>query len=92
MRILGEITDTGYKITVFKTDSRLLVKFEDAFLEQTYKFRESDELQNLSDVRRLLTDEFLQAVRQSFATMHQTHYSALSTHLQVDSEELPTII
>ncbi len=92
MRILGEITDTAYKITVFKTDSRLLLKFEDAFLEQTYKFRESEELQNMTDIRRLLTADFMQAVQQTFALMYHTHYTALTEHLQVDAEELPTII
>lgn len=69
MRILGEIEDKGCKISVFRTDMRLLVKFEDGFYEQIFKFRQSEALQNVDDVRRLIDDVFVEEVRRRFADM-----------------------
>jgi hypothetical protein len=92
MRILGELPQPGLKISVFKTDSRILLKIEDLFLEQTYKFREADGLSTLADVSRMLTDDFLQQVRATFDIMRKTHQATLQAHLQVADEDFPVII
>lgn len=54
MRIIGYIEHPGMKITVFKTDTRISVKFETGFYEQTYKFPIDVHLQNLDDVKNSL--------------------------------------
>lgn len=92
MRILGELPKKGLKVSVFKTDSRILVKFEDLFLEQTYKFRETDNLSNLSHVNELLTDEFMEEVYATFAQMRQTHANALLSRIDLSEEDFPEII
>lgn len=92
MRILGELPQPGFKISVFKTDSRILLKIEDTFLEQTYKFRETEGLANLSDVQKLLTEDFLAAIRATFDQMRAQHSAALQAHLQMEEEDFPTII
>lgn len=92
MRILGELPQEGLKVSVFKTDSRILIKIEDSFLEQTYKFRETDGLSTLSDVRQLLTPEFLAQVRLIFKQMQSQHLQVLQNHLQIEADDLPVII
>lgn len=92
MRILGELPKKGLKVSVFKTDSRLLVKFEDLFLEQTYKFRETENLANLNDVNALLTDEFMEQVYTIFGQMRQAHAKGLLNRIDLEEEDFPEII
>ena len=92
MRILGELPKRGLKVSVFKTDSRILVKFEDLYLEQTYKFRESENISTLSDVNALLTDEFMAQVYAIFDQMHKTHRFGLENHIELKEEDFPEII
>ncbi len=76
MRIIGYIEHPGMKITVFKTDTRISVKFETGFYEQTYKFPIDVHLQNLDDVKRLVDQAFISAVRQEMERMHRISVQA----------------
>lgn len=71
MRIIGEIEGKGCKISVFKTDMRLIVKFEDSFYEQIFKFRQSEELKGVEDIQRLIDEPFMELVRNRFVEMRQ---------------------
>jgi len=62
MRIIGTIPHPDFKITVFKMDNRLSVKFERGLNEQTYKFRTNNELQNFEDMQRLVDADFVASV------------------------------
>jgi hypothetical protein len=73
MRIIGEIPHSHFKITVFKTEYRLSVKFEQGFLEQTYKFRESENLKSFADVVNLIDQNFINQVLIVFKNM-EAHY------------------
>lgn len=81
MRIIGEIAHPNLKITLFKMDNRLSVKFESGFYEQTYKFRAADGLETADDLKNLIDDAFIQAVNDQFTQLHDIKLAALTRHL-----------
>ncbi|MEY3367986.1 MAG: hypothetical protein RI973_1141 [Bacteroidota bacterium] len=89
MRIIGNIEHPGLKITVFKMDNKLSVKFETGLYEQTYKFRESEYLKEFADMQRLVDEEFIQCVEARFASMHQEKNEAMLRFLPPARMDLP---
>lgn len=73
MRIIGEIPHSHFKITVFKMEHRLSVKFEQGFLEQTYKFRENENLKGFADIVKLIDENFINQVLTVLKNM-EAHY------------------
>ena len=71
MRIIGDIPHPNFKISVFKMDNRLSVKFESGLNEQTFKFRTNDGLQNFEDMKRLVDEDLLAEVSANFERMEQ---------------------
>lgn len=92
MRILGYIDHPYLKITVFKMDTRLSVKLEDAFFEQTYKFRQEDRLSRFEDVKRLIDKPFIEGVLDHFKQMHALRDAALNRNLPAGENEFEEII
>jgi transposase len=78
MRIIGYIEHPNLKITVFKMEQRISVKFENAQYEQTYKFGDDERLSTLEAVRQLADEEFIQSVLNRFRDMHQSRTAAVS--------------
>ncbi|MEL7123268.1 MAG: hypothetical protein AAFO07_27720 [Bacteroidota bacterium] len=77
MRIIGYIKHPVLKITVFQMDNRLSVKLETGLYEQTYKFRQGGMINTLEDVKKIITEEFTQAVLDQVEEMHQIKNTAL---------------
>ncbi|MEL7221869.1 MAG: hypothetical protein AAGJ93_11150 [Bacteroidota bacterium] len=75
MRILGYLDHPSLKITVFKTDTRLSIKFENGNFEQTYKFRPSEQTNSLREINKLVDETLLEQVTTLFRQMEQ-HFSA----------------
>ncbi|MFT4973550.1 MAG: hypothetical protein ACI9JY_002760 [Saprospiraceae bacterium] len=92
MRIIGDIPHPNFKITVFKMDNRLSVKFESGFNEQTYKFRASSELQNFTDVERLVDANFVANVQEAFVQMEATKNGVMQRFYPKMREEFEEII
>ncbi len=93
MRIIGYIEHPNLKVTVFKMDTRLSVKFEDDLYEQTYKYRMQDGLSSLSDIEKLVDSDFQAAVLSQFAQMKKANEAAQVRHLPTEEEdEFPVII
>jgi hypothetical protein len=93
MRIIGYIDHPVWKITVFKTDTRLSVKFEDGLLEQTYKFVQQENLRELRDIKRLVDQPFILAVEHRFKDMKRSLAEALDRFTPAFPEdEFDTII
>jgi hypothetical protein len=92
MRIIGNIDHPTLKITVFKMDNKLSVKFETGLYEQTFKFRESDALNSFESVQKLVDEPFINAVMKNFATMHRLKNDALGRFLPKETEEFEEII
>jgi len=77
MRIAGYIDHPYLKITIFQMDNRFTVKFEDGKHEQAYKFRTSEYIHSVNDIRRLVDDAFIQEVVAEISRLHNIHKSAL---------------
>ncbi len=93
MRIIGYIEHPSMKITVFKMDTRLSIKFETGNYEQTYKYRMGDLIQSLEDIKRLVDAPFLASVLQEFERMQRISQMALERHLPRGNEdEFPKIV
>ena len=78
MRIIGTIEHPELKISVFKNDGRISVKFENPLYEQTYKLGQDERFATVEDVQKLVDESFAQAVLAQFQAMHQTRALALA--------------
>lgn len=93
MRIFGYLDHPVYKVTVFKTDTRLSIKFENGDFEQTYKFRPTAQTNSLKEINHLLDDEFLQQVGSRFAAMKTDFNQTFNRNIEEPEEdEFPDII
>jgi hydrogenase maturation factor HypE len=78
MRVIGYIEHPTLKISIFKMDQRISVKFENTRYEQTYKLGEDERLASVEAVQKLVDAAMLEAVMRQFEQMHQAYISALS--------------
>jgi hypothetical protein len=78
MRIVSEITNPSCKITIFSWNNRYILKFEQGYLEQTYKI-DQFEITNEQDLNKLINDELINPVLQLFETMRHSLQKALHT-------------
>jgi hypothetical protein len=93
MRIIGNIDHPNMKITVFKMDNKLSIKFELGLYEQTYKFRESEYMKNMEDAEKLVDATLLGEVLKNFNNMHKAKNEALGQLVKLEEEgEFPQII
>lgn len=81
MRIIGHIEHPVLKITIFKMDNKLSVKFESGQFEQTYKFRESEELSDFESMQKLVDEHFTEFVMEELERMHRAKNAALGRFL-----------
>ncbi len=94
MRILGYLDHPVFKVTVFKTDTRLSIKFENGDFEQTFKFRPIEQCNSLKEIGQLLDDDFLEQVNQRFTKMKVDFGNTFSRNIQTadEDDEFPDII
>jgi CRISPR/Cas system-associated endonuclease Cas1 len=71
MRVVGEIPHSDCKIMIFYWNNRYLIKLEQGPFEQTYKIQEYD-VASEDEVRRLVTEEFIQSALRRFEAMAQS--------------------
>lgn len=88
MRIIGNIEHPSLKISVFKADSRISVKFENALYEQTYKLGDDERFNNLEKVTKLVDSTMLEAVMAGFQRMHATRMALLARAFPVEASEV----
>lgn len=93
MRIIGNIDHPNMKITVFKMDNKVSIKFELGLYEQTFKFRESEYMKNVEDAKQLVDAAFMGEVLKNFNKMHTAKNEALGMLVKLTEEgEFPEII
>lgn len=85
MRIIGEFDKGPVKVTVFKMNERISVKFEYHLMEQTYKFRDGSGIESIQDVTRFCSDSLMKNITDIFRNMEQTKLAGL----QEDQEKNP---
>jgi hypothetical protein len=76
MRLVGEIPHPVFKITIFSWNNRYLVKFEQGYLEQTYKIDQFD-VSGDEALKGILDPTFLAGVSQQFQTMENAWIQAI---------------
>lgn len=77
MRIIGYIDHDYLKITVFKMDDKISMKFESGMYEQTYKFRSGEGVETMEDAQKFASPAVMAQVEQILGTMHQTRLAGL---------------
>ena len=68
MRQVGEIAHPECKITIFSWNNRYLVKFEQGYLEQTFKIDQFD-VTGDEGLKKILDPEFIQSTLERFQMM-----------------------
>lgn len=69
MRITGQIEHPYYKITIMENMGKFILKIQADALEQTYRLRESETIDNAEDIKKQVTPEFLKMIDQTFLKM-----------------------
>ncbi|MEM9918629.1 MAG: hypothetical protein AAF990_11060 [Bacteroidota bacterium] len=80
------------KITVFKMDNKVSVKFETGLYEQTYKFRDGDAVDSMAAIEELVDPSFQQAVLEQFQQLHRLKMQALNRRRADEKEVFEEII
>ncbi|MBC6996507.1 hypothetical protein QWY85_18475 [Neolewinella lacunae] len=92
MRIIGRIPHPLMQISVFATDGRFPVQFELGGQAQIYRFRQSEQLRGLDDLRSLLDDDFLREVLVQFTAMQRMQARLLPGAEADAAADFPEII
>ncbi|NND05365.1 MAG: hypothetical protein HKN87_03205 [Saprospiraceae bacterium] len=90
MRIVAELPHEKYKITVFKSGHRFLLKFDAGEYDISIKFRDG-EVKGVSDIKDLLTTDLLMEVEVHFIALAKTKFTHL-TSARIRSDDWDEII
>lgn len=71
MRIVKEMKKGDTRISIFSWNNKYLIKFEQGFVEQTFKVDESEILEE-ADLEKFLSGTFLLEVEKRFQEMHKS--------------------
>lgn len=89
MRIIGYLPHPVLKITVFKMETRFTVKFENEWLEQSFRFAQSDQLESFEDIQQLIDKHFMEQVEQRFESMRNDQLALLKKKLPPSGSATP---
>ena len=70
MRIIGNIEHPELKISVFKMDNRITVKFENQAYEIGIKLGSNDQLNNLESVKKWADQSLIESVQHMMNQLH----------------------
>jgi hypothetical protein len=87
MRIIGYIEHPVLKITIFKMDNKFSVKLESGLYEQTYKFRQSDDINGPEDIRKIVDEAFIAGVLEMLDQMHRIKNKAIERGLPSSEDD-----
>lgn len=76
MRIIGTIEHPQLKISIFKMNERISVKFENARYEQTFKMGSDERFQTPEAIERWVDGALLEQVMLNFRSMHAAAVAA----------------
>jgi hypothetical protein len=93
MRIVKELERNGIKISIFKMDNKYSIKLERNLLEQIYKFRLDDRLQNVEEIEILIDSDFLTKAENIFLLLQENKLQTLERNYPItESEHFDKII
>jgi hypothetical protein len=71
MRVIAEIPHPQCKIAIFYMNGKYMVQFTAGNYEQTFKISELDYIiKDVEDIKKIVSDEFVNQVMERFGTMH----------------------
>jgi hypothetical protein len=76
MRQVGEIAHPECKITIFSWNNRYLIKFEQGYLEQTFKIDQFD-VTGDDELKKILDPEFIKSTLERFQMMGKSWAEAV---------------
>ena len=76
MRVVKESTINDIRITVFSWNNKYLVKYEQGFIEQTYKINELD-MGSEEELSVFFAEDFLEKIQEKMDEMHQLRNNQL---------------
>jgi hypothetical protein len=71
MRIVAELPNPDFKITIMSMNQKFIIKLEQGSLEQIYKVPEMDLTDGVNSVFELLDEAFLKTVSARFLEMRK---------------------
>ena len=77
MRIIGQIEHPVLKITIFRMDQRISVKFENERYEQTYKLGTDERFATVEGVQQWADAAMIEQVQLVFQQMHLLNLNAI---------------
>ncbi|MBK8053819.1 MAG: hypothetical protein IPK35_11265 [Saprospiraceae bacterium] len=87
MRIIDEFNADEIKVTVFKMNEKISIKFEKNLLEQVYKFRDGSGISNPDMARKFCTTDTIRSIRIIFDQMAENRLATLKQLFEVNTEE-----
>ncbi len=78
MRQLADIAHPEFKVTLFAWNNKYLLKFEDTWLEQTYKVGQLDLTSEADAISLVHNEAFISQVKETFNTMKANWHKALA--------------
>jgi len=95
MRIIGRIPHPSMQISVFSNDGRFRIQFELSGQSQIYRFRQSETLRGLDDIKKLVDKEFTSSVMKQFGEMKKIQSAVLDRNAPpedtLETDGLPDI-
>jgi len=91
MRIIGEFDAGDIKITVFKMNERISIKFEKNLLEQTYKFRDGSGINTPDDVLKL-SHHIIEDLKITFTNMAKFRFQGIQAMQQEEDDMFDEIV
>lgn len=82
MRIIADIPHKSLKITVFKMNDKLSIKFETGLVEQIIKLRDGSPLNDLEKLKEALTKEKVTEIEKML-----TRSAQLRTEMEIKATE-----
>ncbi|MBK9272680.1 MAG: hypothetical protein IPM48_13915 [Saprospiraceae bacterium] len=80
MRLLGQVPHANLIISIFKSNQKIIIKFEIGPFEQTYKFLETSQLADFDSASKLINEEWIKDVFTIFDSMNHK-YKQISTQI-----------
>jgi len=92
MRIIGEFDAGDIKVSVFKMNERISIKFEKHLMEQTYKFRDGSAVNTLEDAKIFCSEQTIDEINKVFLAMANTRSNSLNSMMAAEEDEFDEII
>ena len=81
MRVIAEIPHSKCKISIFYMNGKYIIQFSSGAMEQSFKISELDYIiKDAEDVKKIISEEFIETVLNRFADMHKQLTNALKDY------------